>query len=165
MTSGKALQKVFVLLLLNAGFLGFQPVVAEESAHNVTEAHQEFHPNLIAVFTGFTGESRRDTGFTVGLEYERRLNKSFGIGALLERTIGDVDLTIVAIPFAYHQGPWKVYTAPGIERNDGHNEKLLRFGVEYGFEVGKFEIAPQIDYDFVDGDNAVVVGVTLGWGF
>jgi hypothetical protein len=42
---------------------------------------------------------------------------------------------------------------------------LLRFGVEYGFEVGKFEIAPQIDYDFVDGDNAVVVGVTLGWGF
>jgi len=32
------------------------------------------------------------------------------------------------------------------------------------FEVGRFEIAPQLDVDFVDGDQVLVFGVTIGRG-
>jgi hypothetical protein len=45
------------------------------------------------------------------------------------------------------------------------NEFLLRFGVEYAFDIGGFEIAPQIDADFVNGEEVFVFGLTFGKGF
>ena len=131
-----------------------------------SEEH-EFEPNLLAVFVGITSEDRRDNGLAVGLEYERRLSKSFGIGALAERTFGDIDTWVFAAPFAYHTGPWKFYAGPGFENADetDENEFLVRVGAEYGFEVGSWEIAPQVDLDFVDSDAVFVFGVTFGKGF
>jgi hypothetical protein len=37
--------------------------------------------------------------------------------------------------------------------------------VEYAFEVGDFEISPQFDVDFVDGDQVLVFGLAFGQGF
>jgi hypothetical protein len=165
MTSGKSLQKVFVLLLLNAGFLAHQPVMAEEGEHKSAEVHHDDYLNMIGIFTGIANESRRENGLAVGLEYARYLSNSFAIGALIERTFGDYEVTVAAIPFIWQTEPWKIYVAPGIERNNGDNEKLIRFGVEYVFEFGRYEIAPQVDYDVVEGENAVVVGVLLGMKF
>ena len=174
----KSMFGLLVVLLLGAG-----AVQAEEAGHEGSNdeghesghesSHEEFHPNIIGLFLGFTGEGRRDNGFAIGIEYERRLTKSFGIGALVERTYGDIDLIVSAIPFAYHNGPWKLYAAPGLESETdlSGTDLMVRLGVEYGFEVGNFEIAPQIDYDIVEGSrdgdssNAVVIGVTFGYPF
>jgi len=136
------------------------PACAEETEH-----HEEFHPNFLALFIGLTSEERRESGLALGIEYEYRLNRSFGIGVLAEHTFGDVDTTVYAMPFAYHTGRWKVYVAPGIEDGDLGNESLWRVGAEYAFEVGRWEVSPQLDIDFVDGDTALVLGVTIGKGF
>lgn len=123
-----------------------------------------YHRHVIALFAGVAHEGARDNGLALGIEYEHRLNARFGIGVLAEHTFGDIDTWVYAVPFAYHRGPWKVYAAPGIEDGEHGSESLLRLGGEYGFEVGEWEIAPQIDLDLVDGEETWVVGVTFGKG-
>ncbi len=73
---------------------------------------------------------------------------------------------VYAVPFAYHTGHLKIFIAPGIEDSDHHGrEFLLRLGVEYGFEVGNYEIAPQFDIDFVDGEEVLVLGLVIARRF
>ena len=112
-----------------------------------------------------TGEGRRENGLAIGIEGERRLTKLFGIGGLAEYTFGDIDFMVLAVPFVFHFDELKVYAAPGVEEVFNDGAVLLRVGVEYGFEVGKYEVAPQIDYDFVSGDNALIMGVFIGRHF
>lgn len=45
------------------------------------------------------------------------------------------------------------------------SESLLRLGGEYAYEVGEWEISPQLDWDFVDGEQVWVLGVVFGKGF
>lgn len=139
---------------------------AEEPTHDdESHAHAE-HKNVIALFVGGATDERRDKGPALGLEYERRVSSSFGIGILVEHTFGDLNSVVYALPFAYHSGAWKAYVAPGIEDREGHEaEDLFRIGAEYGFHVGDWEIAPQVDLDFVEGDRVFVIGVTFGKGF
>lgn len=151
-----------VLALLFAVWLP-KEAGAAESGH---DTHHGYHPNLVAVFAGFTGEVRRERSLSLGVEYFRRFNESFSVGALLENANGDRDFWIAAIPFAWHLGHWKLYAAPGIEHEEGHGDHyMVRLGVEYAFEVGKYEIAPQVDVDIVEGDTVFVMGVTFGRGF
>ncbi|MEE4161219.1 MAG: hypothetical protein V2I25_01850, partial [Woeseiaceae bacterium] len=91
---------------------------------------------------------------------------SFGIGAIVEHTYGDLDIYVYAVPFAYHNGPWKLYVAPGVEEGEGGSLGMLRVGVEHGFHVGKWEISPQVDVDFVERESDVfVIGVVFARGF
>jgi len=151
--------------LLIACCLLLGPGVALPVLANESETHEEHHKNLLAVFIGIASEERRESGFALGLEYERRLNARFGIGILAEHTFGDIDATVYALPLALHTGQWKFYVAPGIEDSEFGSESLLRIGGEYGFEVGGWEVSPQIDMDFVDGDSVYVIGITIGKGF
>ena len=142
-------------------------VVTPALSQHHEQSEHDFHKNYLALFVGVTSEDRRDGAATVGLEYERRLSESFGVGALVEHAYGDLDFTVYALPFAYHSGPWKLYAAPGIEDSEHHagNEFLFRLGVEYGFAVGRYEVAPQFDIDFVDGEEVFVLGITIGRGY
>jgi len=69
------------------------------------------------------------------------------------------------VPFAYHTGRWKYYVAPGAEDSEHGSEFLIRLGLEYAYEVGTWEISPQLDIDFVGGEKVLVLGVTFGKGF
>ena len=125
-----------------------------------------FHKNVLGALIGITHAGRRKNGPVLGLEYERRFNDSFGVGGIIEYTGGDADVWVAAIPFVYHTGHWKLYVAPGIE--DGHHgtEKLLRLGGEYAFEFsGGWEVAPQLNVDFVDGEKVWVFGIVLAKGY
>ena len=149
------------LALLAPGF-----ACAEETAHHGESHAHAAHKNLLALFVGAATDARRDKGPALGIEYERRLSERFGIGVVIERTFGDLDSMVYAVPFAYHSGAWKAYIAPGIEDREGHEaENLVRIGAEYGFEAGSWEIAPQVDLDFVEGSRVFVIGVTFGKGF
>ena len=151
---------VITAACLVIGLCGPLPALAEES-----EAHEEHHKNLLALFVGMTSEDRRENGLALGIEYERRVSSRFGIGLLAEHTFGDIDANVYAVPFAYHTGRWKFYVAPGIEDSDAGSESLVRIGGEYAFEVGSWEVSPQLDVDFVDGESVLVLGVTFGKGF
>ena len=52
--------------------------------------------------------------------------------------------------------------APGWEHEEGENTYLTRVGTSYEFEIGEMTLAPEINFDFVDGDAAFVAGVSLG---
>jgi hypothetical protein len=141
------------------------PVYGESESAAAHETTHEFHPNLIAFFAGVTSEDRREKGGALGIAYERRLNESFGVGALAEYTSGDLDFWVFAVPFVYHTGPWKLYVAPGVESSDHGEEFMFRLAGEYGFEVASWEISPQLAVDLVDGDQVFVLGVVFGKGF
>jgi hypothetical protein len=138
------------------------PGGAQEHADAPHDGHKK---NLLAIFIGDTHEGRRQDDLAIGIEYERRLSNRFGIGALVEHTFADEGFTVYAVPFAIHSGPWKFYAAPGVEERAGETEDLFRLGVEYGFEVGRFEISPQFDIDLVDSEEVYVLGVTFGLPF
>ncbi len=134
---------------------------AEETAHGEHHAGAESHKHYFAGFIGGADEGR-DEGLALALEYERRLSPRFGIGGVVEHTYGDLDTWVYAVPLAYHNGPWKLYAAPGIEDGEHGSESLIRLGVEYGFHRGNWEISPQFDIDFVDGEEIFVFGVAFG---
>jgi hypothetical protein len=50
--------------------------------HELERAEHELHKNVFGVFAGVASAGRREKGFALGLEYERRINGSFGIGAV-----------------------------------------------------------------------------------
>ncbi len=144
------------------------PVFADTDEHQSAAGHDakhDYHRNLLSVFVGVTGETRREYGNTLGIGYERRVTKTFGVGFLAERTYSDLDFWVYAVPFAYRAGRWKVLVAPGVEDSDHGTEFLFRMGAEYAFEVGSWEIAPQLSIDFVDGEQLGVIGLALAKGF
>ncbi len=155
----RSMIKVVVLMAMLVSVTVHGETESEEHGHKV-------HKNLIGVFLGLTSENRRDVAPSFGIEYEQRLSDSFGIGLLAEHAFGDADFNIYAVPFAWHLDQWKLYAAPGIENSDAHgNDFLFRVGVQYGFEVRRYEIAPQLALDFVGGDRVYVAGITFARGF
>lgn len=127
-----------------------------------------YNRHMLGLFVGAAHEEfgRRDNGLALGLEYEYRLGSRFGVGAMLEHTYGNLDIWVYALPFAYHNGPWKFYVAPGIEDGEAGSERMLRLGVEYGLHFDNWEISPQVDVDFIEREGEVfVLGLTFARGF
>ena len=157
-----------VLVAAGLAVISTPAVYAAEGEHESSSEHEsthDFHRNILALFVGVTHEERRENGAALGIEYERRLNESFGVGLVAEHTFGDLDFWVYAVPFAYHTGRWKLFIAPGVEDTDRGSESLVRLGGEYAYEVGTWEISPQLIVDFVDGEQVLVLGVTIGKGF
>jgi hypothetical protein len=161
--TGARLFIALLLLLHGTASLAEEGLVSE---HQDETAVHHYHKNVAGVFAGMTHAGRRENEPALGLEYQRRLNENFGIGIVTEYTFGEADLWVVVIPVVFHTGHWKFYAGPGIE--DGHHgtEELVRLGGEYSFEFSDgWEIAPQVNVDFVDGDEVWVFGVFFAKGF
>jgi len=130
---------------------------------NAAAQEETFKRNVVELFGGATFNDSETNG-SIGLSYERRVTEKFGIGGLVEYTNGRE--WIYAVPFSWRiTEPWKVVVAPGWEHEEGENTYLTRIGTSYEFEVGEMTLAPEINFDFVDGDTAIVAGVSLGWAF
>jgi hypothetical protein len=122
--------------------------------------------NELGLYLGWTA-SGSEGGFSVGIDYEHRLNQRFGIGCTVEHTGSDFRENIIAISFNWH--PWKelkLFAAPGLEIEDDETGALLRLGFEYGFGIGKgFEIAPGVAFDFTEDEHATVIGAVISRKF
>jgi hypothetical protein len=146
---------------------GFPVPVADAAVHEAGSAHEashEFHRNTLGLFVGVTDEGREEA-VTLGIEYERRLNKSFGIGLFAEYLFGDADFWVYGVPFTYHNRQWTFYIGPGVEDGKHGSEYFARIGGQYSFEAGSWEISPQMNVDFVDGEEVYVLGIVFGKGF
>jgi len=152
----------FCLLLIT---LIASPALSEESAYS---HHEEGHENSndVALFLGNTHHGD-ENGFSVGLDYEHRLNTIFGAGGLVEYSAGDFDSWVVAASLFIH--PYKGFRlilAPGFENKDSSSNFLFRTGVAYQFEIGnKWSISPEYNLDFVHNETVQVYGVSFGFGF
>ncbi len=165
--SVKILIKATRLSIMFAGILLSGLASAQDTddlAKAAEDEHREHEANEIAVFIGLTHE-RRENGAALGLEYERRIDASLGIGVLAERTWGDFDFWVFAIPLTLHADRWKIVLAPGFEESGGRTEKLVRVAVGYEFETSKAKVTPSLSVDFVDGEAVFVLGVAFGRGF
>jgi len=153
------LARLFVLSFFVLTFTG------AVSAQEVNEA-VEFEKNSLELFLGGTYADDEGTNFSIGLGYERRLGEKFGVGGLIEYTMGKGREWVIAAPVLFHPTEsWKVYLAPGLEYEDGENEFMVRLGSSYEFEMGGWSLAPELNFDFVDGDVKTVFGVSFGKGF
>ena len=144
------------------------PAAGQEAEHaDEHSAEHDYHRNTIAGFVGITGENRRERALTLGLEYERRFSETFGVVVSVEQVLGDLDFTVLAVPFAFHRGPWTFSVGPGIEfpSDDGDDEFVARGSVLYSFEQNGYELAPRVTLDFVDGETVLIVGLIIGKGF
>jgi hypothetical protein len=141
-----------------------QPVWAagQETPQGKTEEWAADGRNDLSLFIGVTS-SDGESGPSVGLDYERRLSRRFGIGGVIEYTGLDFREGVAAVSLNWHS--WKELTllaAVGVEveREDGSDAFLFRVGAEYGFALGKgFEIAPALNVDFTGDETAVVYGL------
>jgi hypothetical protein len=154
----KAPEKSFLFVLLIMFQSYAMAAQDNESLHAV-----DFEEDIVGVLIGGARE-HRDDGAVLGLEYEHRFTENFGLGAIAEHTFGDFNTWVYALPFAYHQGHWKLYAAPGNERRKGENESMFRLGVEYGIHFEHWEVSPQVDLDFVGDEKVYILGVTFAKG-
>jgi len=148
--------------------LAAQPVMAQEAEGEEAAEWAEKGRHELGLFLG-VADQEGDTGISVGLDYEYRLSRRFGIGGLLEFTGADFRDGVAGVPFYWH--PWrelKLLAAPGvnIEPADREGEFLVRVGAEYGFGIRRgFEIAPALNFDIASDDVTVVAGAAIARSF
>jgi len=137
--------------------------------------------NHISVFVGATIEPREETkaSFTLGADYERRLSELWGVGALVDLALGSTERTaLFGVPVYVHPiEPLELHAAPAVEfsqerdsegepEGDSETKFAVRLGGGYEFELARFSIAPEVNIDFVNGeDPTLVFGLAFGWGF
>jgi hypothetical protein len=101
---------------------------------------------------------------SIGATYERRFGGDLGLGFTLERTEGRE--WVLGIPFFVHFNEhWKGLAMVGTEELDGDYEMLVRLGASYEFDMGGWSLAPELNFDFVDKDVKMVIGVSFGFEF
>lgn len=135
--------------------------VAAEEAHDAKPHH------LSAVIGGTHVPDADETVFTLGLDYEYRLNKTLGLGFVAEHAFGPLNsTTLLAVADIHIMGGLAIQTGPGVEFVDDESFFVTRIGALYEFELGEsFTLSPQLHYDISTGEDAIVFGVAFGKAF
>ena len=82
------------------------------------EEEEAILKNRAYLFVGATVEPREETGasFTLGADYERRINEMFGVGAMVDLAFGSTERTaLVGLLMILHPEPFELHVAPAIE--------------------------------------------------
>jgi hypothetical protein len=167
------LAAAFVSALLLAA-----PVSAEsEEVEGGGEGEGFERENVLSFIVGGTSDDDEDA-FTVGLDFEHRVNRYLGVGAVVEYATDDIDSVAMIGVLDIHL--WRglaIQTGPGVEfvgeeeEEDGattsvnRREFLYRVGMVYEFEIGKLLVIPQVHYDYTSGKDSVVYATAFGFKF
>ncbi len=123
--------------------------------------------HIPGVFIGVT-HIDNEAEFTFGVEYEYKLDKQWGLGLIYERTNNahHGDGVSVSLASAYFHPNKSIRLGVGIgeERVGGshsHSDTLYRLSAAYDFHIGEFGIAPAIAVDFVNDQEALVIGFAV----
>ena len=124
------LTTALLLLLLNSALATAQE--ADPAPHGPDEHQAEHHANHVALFagastlTGETPEGGSGTAFTLGLDYERRLSRWFGLGLLTDFVLGGTGrAALLGVPLLVHPvGGLGLTLAPGVEFEKEEAEEL-----------------------------------------
>ena len=126
------------------------------------------HPHHVALVAGLAENSSKTAKF-LGVEYEYRLNDSWGVGGYYEQTFDGFELEAMGLIGTYHpSGGWKIMGGAGVEGKFGStkNKRLLRLAVAHDFYVGTASVAPLFAIDWIeDNSNVIYLGVGIGFGF
>jgi hypothetical protein len=159
MPSIRSLRPAHAALLLAAMFAA--PAAAQEAA-------PEGKPHHLSVVIGGTHIPHEDeTAFTLGLDYEYRLNPTLGLGFVAEHAFGPVNsTTLLAVADIHLTERLALQAGPGMEFVHGETFFVARLGALYEFEIGEnLTLAPQIHYDYSSHDDAIVFAIGIGKAF
>jgi len=157
----------FVVILAAACFAASADG-SEEPAGGHDGGDHPLHKHGIGLFLGVTDEDEHGSEATVGVNYEYRLGRRWGVGGNVDYAGGDARNTVLAAMGYFHPvRELKLMLGPGIEHHNGsgghdgdHDNFVVRVGAAYDFEIGeRFGIAPVVVVDFVDGETVLVYGV------
>ena len=161
-------------------------LVGALAAGQASAQEGEHHPhcNHVAVFVGGTTPLNEDAGgktsFTVGADYERKLNDYVGAMVLADFAFGDHKRQALFAAFlAYHAvKPLRLAVGPGVEFVEKDETSggttttknkayfVMSSRGSYEFHVGKLSLSPTLGLDFIGETKAsVVYGLALGYGF
>lgn len=161
---------LYVVLFVSILLVGVVARTASASESSHTEPHG-YHTHHVSALLGAAIRDEHgavESGFSLGLDYEYRLRRWVGVGALVEVASGDLREVLVIAPLFLH--PWRnlvLAVAPGVEIRSGtSSEFLFRVGAGYRFPIGgNFAIGPEFNIDIVEGHPTYVMGLLLGIGF
>ncbi|MEM1447530.1 MAG: hypothetical protein AAF957_03170 [Planctomycetota bacterium] len=133
----------------------------EEEAPWIDEPH---HLSVVAAGTHAADEDAP----TAGIDYEYRLNRILGVGAVAEYAFEPFNATTVLAVADIHI--WRglgIQTGPGVVLFDSEQLFVYRIGGLYEFELGGgMTISPQLHYEITDSEaDAFVYAIALGVGF
>jgi hypothetical protein len=138
------------------------PATAQDSARHTERPH-----HLSAVIGGTHIPHEDETAFTLGVDYEYRLNQTLGLGFVAEHAFGPISsTTLLAVADIHIAGGFAIQTGPGVEFVNDESHFVTRLGALYEFEIGEdVTLAPQLHYDFSSHENAIVFAIAIGTAF
>lgn len=128
------------------------------------------HRNHFAVVTTgshlFVEDEADKSAFTIGGDYEYRINRILGAGFVLEHAFGELDATtLLGVADIHIWRGFALQAGGGVEWADHESNAVGRIGGVYEFELARgFTIAPQVHYDFSKEDT-LVFGAAFGRAF
>lgn len=162
---GAVFMRCLVQVLIS--FLFVSSAFAEQAESGSELKHAVHGPHHLSVLVADTHVSGEGDNFTIGIDYEYRLSKLLGVGAVVERAFGELDATtVLAVADIHLQHGLIVQVGPGFERRHDENVFVARIGMLYEFELDNLTLSPQLHWDYHDGEaNAIVAGLALGFSF
>jgi hypothetical protein len=137
-------------------------VINTSSAFAADNAH-----HFPGIFIGYTN-ANDEIHFTYGLEYEYKFNRTWGLGAVYEKIDdahhGDGVTVTVAELFYHPLNNLRFGLGIGKEKIGGehpHSEDLYRLSASYEYHIGDFGLGPTLAVDFIDGEQAYVLGLAI----
>ncbi|MFK7914403.1 MAG: hypothetical protein AB8B93_10855 [Pseudomonadales bacterium] len=148
--------------------LPLHSALANEDTHHQT--HSGAHRHHLSVLTGSTrflmSEGSDEDAFTVGIDYEYRINQRYGAGFVAEYAVDPLDATSLLGALDVHlvQG-LVLQLGLGVEFVEGTSNELARMGFLYEFEFDAFTLSPQLHYDATSEEDSIVFGLAVGVNF
>jgi hypothetical protein len=148
------------LILLISAF----PVAGQEQ--KPLPKHHEDHYHL-SMFAGFSTDFQDNTGYKLGIEYEYRINKTFGAGGTFDFTGKDFKILslsagVTTYPFEF---PLILSFGVGAKYKDEKWKPFIRGIINYDFHIGAISLGPMIMYDiYFSTPDILSPGITIGFG-
>jgi hypothetical protein len=153
-----------VLLLLTACAMPMQRDdndvgAASSSRSTLSKRH------VARAFVGGTSQ-RGGGGFTLGGQYEYRIDQKWGAGAVLDFTFGSDFASVIGGAGYWH--PWRslnVMAAPAVDLNN--DDFFVRLGASYDFPLKQYDIslAPALYVDVGAKSTPIMIGILVSKDF
>jgi hypothetical protein len=118
----------------------------------------------VSEFSFFLGAASNEDGnaFSMGVDYQYRLGRVVGIGALADYAGGHIQSTLIAPAVYLHAWKFEFTVAPAIEITEEEIAGVLRLGAAFAFELKGVSIIPAVFWDSERNHKSTLV---YGVGF
>lgn len=138
-----------------------------ENEHHDSEAvHTGSH---ISAFVGVTVDYHDNFGYKLGLEYEYRLNRRWGLASSIDFVGADFEIIALSaggVLYPFNNIPFAAALAVGGKYKNEEWHGYVRGLLAYDFHLGKVSLSPTIIHDFFPESKDITsfglqVGVSL----